>query len=186
MRDYLTKKSWIEYDKLPQHLEFTLFHYGILWKMRPKKTKKFEMFGKECEMKRLQQVYGQDYMFSGKLHESKPIPVIFTCLIEYFNKKYSRNYNMILVNWYRDGNDNIGFHADDEKQIKPESEIITISLGVERDFVIKNSKIKKSIIMEHNSFLTMGGNCQKELKHSVPTRKNITKERISITLREFI
>ena len=186
MRHYLTKDSWLEYSILPENLEFSLFHYGLLWGMRPKKTKKFKMFGKECEMKRLQQVYGQDYIFSGKLHKSKPIPVIFTCLIEYFNKKYSRNYNMVLVNWYRDGNDNIGFHADDEKQIKPDSEIITISLGAERDFVIKNSKIKKSIIMEHNSFLTMGGKFQKELKHSVPTRKNITKERISITLREFI
>ena len=186
MRDYLTKESWIEYDKLPEHLEFTLFHYGILWDMRPEKTKTFKLFGRSCEMKRLQQVYGQDYIFSGKLHKSKPIPEIFTCLIDYFNKKYSRNYNMILVNWYRNGNDTIGFHADNEKQIKPNTEIITISLGVERDFVIKNKKLKKVINMEDNSFLTMGGKCQKELKHSVPPRKHITKERISITLREFI
>lgn len=186
MRNYLTTNSWIEYDKLPKHLEFTLLHYGILWEMRPKKTKKFKMFGKECEMKRLQQVYGQDYIFSGKIHKSKPIPVIFTDLIEYFNKKYSRNYNMVLVNWYRDGKDNIGFHADNEKQIKPQTEIITISLGAKRDFVIKNVKQKKVINLEDNSFLTMGGNIQQEFKHSVPPRKNVTKERISITLREFI
>jgi len=186
MREYLTENSWIEYEELPKDLKFTILHYGILSNMKPNETKKFKMFGKECEMKRLQQVYGQDYIFSGVLHKSEPIPEIFKCLIDYFNKKYSRNYNMVLVNWYRDGCDNIGFHADDEKQIKPETEIITISLGAERDFVIKNSEQKKIINMEDNSFLTMGGKCQKEFKHSVPARKNIKKERISITLREFI
>lgn len=186
MREYLTSESWIEYDILPNDLKFSILHYGILSNMKPKETKKFKMFGRECEMNRLQQVYGQDYTFSGVIHKSEPIPEIFKCLIDYFSKKYSRNYNMVLVNWYRDGNDSIGFHADNEKKIKPDSEIITISLGVERDFVIKNSKIKKVINMEYNSFLTMGGKCQKEFKHSVPPRKNITQERISITLREFI
>lgn len=186
MREFLTEKSWIEYDTLPKHIEFSLFHFGILWNMRPFETQKISICGRKCEMKRLQQVYGQDYKFSGKLHKSKPIPVIFNCIIDYFNNLYSRNYNMVLVNWYRDGKDNIGFHADNEKQIKPGTEIITISLGVERDFVIKNFKTKKIINLKNNSFLTMGGKCQKELKHSVPARKKITKERISITLREFI
>lgn len=186
MRDYLTEKSWIEYYTLPKDIEFSLFHFGIIWSMRPKSTNKIKIYGKECEMKRLQQVYGQDYTFSGTLHKSKPIPIIFNCLIEYFNKRYSRNYNMVLVNWYRDGNDCIGFHSDSEKQIKPNTEIITISIGEPRDFVIKNLEIKKTITMENNTFITMGGACQTELKHAVPPRKSVMNERISITLREFI
>lgn len=186
MREYLTSESWFEYDILPNDLEFSTVQYDILSNMKPKETKKFKMFGRECEMKRLQQVYGQDYVFSGVVHKSEPIPENFKCLIDYFSKKYSRNYNMVLVNWYRDGNDSISFHTDNEKKIKPDSEIITISLGTERDFVIKNSEIKKVINMENNSFLTMGGKFQKQFQHSVPPRKKITKERISITLREFI
>ena len=186
MRTFITKESWIEFDNLPKHLIFTLFHFELLWSMRPEKTDKITIYGKECEMRRLQQVYGQDYKFSGKVHPSKPVPIILTDIIEYFNKKYNRNYNMVLVNWYRDGRDNIGFHSDNEKQIKPNTEIVTISIGEPRDFVIKNKDIKKTYQMTDNTYLTMGGKFQKELKHSVPPRRAIRHPRISITLREFI
>ena len=184
----LSQHSWIERDFLPTNLEFSKFHFGIIMNMRPTKTNKIKLFGKICEMKRLQKVYGIDYTFSGSLHKSEPIPDFFQDIIEYFNLKYQRNYNMLLINWYRDGNDNISMHSDNEKQIKKDSEIITISLGVERDFILQNIKSKKryTYSMKNNEYITMGGKCQSEYKHGVPPRKKIKQYRISITLREFI
>ena len=184
----ITEDSWVEFGKLPKHLEFNLFHRELVWCMRPSKPLKAKIYGRECEMKRLQKVYGRDYTFSGKTQKCEPIPVIFYDLIDYFNKKYKRNFNMILVNWYRDGNDYISFHSDNEKQIKEDSEIVTISIGGNRDFIIKNKKSNNKLNYEmyHNSFITMGGKCQKETLHGVPKRKKVKYSRVSITLREFI
>ena len=40
MLSYLTEKSWIEFDDLPKNLIFSLFHFEVLWAMRPEKTEK--------------------------------------------------------------------------------------------------------------------------------------------------
>ena len=184
----ISKKSWIERDVLPKNIEFSKFHFGVIMNMKPKTTTKFKMFGRECEMKRLQKVYGKDYIFSGTIHKSDPIPEFFYDIIKYFNLKYKRNYNMLLINWYRTGEDNISMHSDNEPQIKKDSEIVTISLGAERDFILQNIKSKKKYTysMRDNEYITMGGKCQKEYKHGIPVRKGVKNYRISITLREFI
>ena len=70
---------------------------------------------------------------------------------------------MMLINWYRNGNDYIGMHSDDEKQLKENSPVVTISLGVERDFILKNIETKEKSVynLENNSVLTMGGTAKK-------------------------
>ena len=186
MHEKVTSKSWIEYDVLPKELEFSLLHYFILWKMKPAKEHTFKMYGRECVMHRLQRVYGQDYKFSGVTHKALPIPDLFSDLIIYFNEKNNRNYNLVLVNWYRDGNDYISLHADNEKQITDHSEIVTVSLGCEREFVIKNNKtnLTQKLLVSDNHFLTMGGMFQDEFTHGISKNTKLKDDRISITLRE--
>lgn len=45
--------------------------------------------------------------------------------------------NFVFVNKYRNGRDYIGFHSDDERDLKGKFPIISISLGEKRDFVIR-------------------------------------------------
>ena len=137
---------------------------------------------------RLQQTQGKSYTFSGTtLKSNSEIDPIFNNVISYLNEELNANFNMILINWYRDGNDYIGYHSDDESQLKKNSKIVIISLGVTRDFYFKHKKTKEIIKykLEPNSVIVMSNNCQKEFQHSLPKRTKIKDYRISITLREF-
>jgi len=72
----------------------------------------------------------------------------------------------VLVNKYENGNDSIGFHADDERDLDPTIPITAVSLGQERPFIIKASKPPHhclTIKLANSSLLTM--NC--------PTNKKI-------------
>tara|TARA_B110000003_G_C16378816_1_gene429608 strand:- start:17 stop:571 length:555 start_codon:yes stop_codon:yes gene_type:complete len=181
-------KTWIEYFRLPVSLEIGDETREEIWGMKPDAPSKVKVFGKEYDTPRLQRAYGKSYSFSGSVAEAaEPIPEMFMKIVDFLNKRYHRNFNMMLINWYRDGNDYISMHSDDENQLKENSPVVTISLGVERDFVLKNMETNERNVynLENNSVLTMGGTCQKTHKHGLPVRKKVTDYRISLTFREF-
>ena len=184
--------TWWDSFNLPESIKYGKEDYEYLWGMRPDKPHKIMIYGKELETPRLQKAYGRDYKFSGTVSYSDPVPEILNRLIEYMNGKYGLNFNQILINWYRDGEDYIGMHSDDEREIKKGSPVITVSLGATRDFVLQekrgdeNGVKKRTVIsMEDNMVIVMGGTCQKTHKHGVPKRKKVKEPRISITLRCF-
>lgn len=73
----------------------------------------------------------------------------------------------------------------DEKDIHPNSFIVSVSLGVARDFIFthKKTKEKVKIILEPGSVLLMGGDCQ---KHELPKRLRVKDPRINLTFRSII
>ena len=99
------------------------------------------------------------------------------------DNKYEFNY--CLLNYYEDGNQNIGMHTDDEKDLKYPI-IASVSLGAERffDFHHKYDKsIKKRLKLENGSMVVMDGTTQKFYKHGVPVQKTIKTGRINLTFR---
>ncbi|CAI7617325.1 unnamed protein product [Penicillium glandicola] len=48
------------------------------------------------------------------------------------------SYNFCLVNYYASGEDSIAFHSDDERFLGAEPNIASLSLGGERDFLMKH------------------------------------------------
>ena len=203
--DNHTPKSWVGYGSLPEDMHLNRTQYDALWDMRPKTRHNIKLFGKECTIPREQMVYGVDnYTYSGKVFPSQPIPESLQYYLDWANKFESCltnqddttyiPYNMILVNWYKDGTDYIGQHRDDEKQIIPQTNVMTISFGAERKFRVrhdpkKGEKIeaiaKQDYTVKNNSFLIMGGHFQEEFKHEIPKTKKVLNSRISITLRKF-
>ena len=152
-----------EYFSLPKGVALTAKDVEALWSMRPDKPHKIKIFGKLIDTPRLQQSYGRDYKFSGTVSRGLPIPELLKPLMAYLNKRLGSRFNMLLVNWYRNGNDYIGMHSDDEKQVKTGSSVVTVSFGVTRDFVLKNKTTKERIVIpvKNNSVLIMKPGCQK-------------------------
>ena len=70
------------------------------------------------------------------------MPIPCQRLIDFFNKRYNTEFNMVLINWHRNGNDYISMHSDNEKEIKKNSPVITLSVGQEREFILQNIKTK--------------------------------------------
>lgn len=125
------------------------------------------------------------YHYSGQLAKSKPLQPYSTELMTLINSRFGTNYNGILVNKYDDGNNYIGDHSDDEKNLD-KGGVIAISYGAVRKFRIRD-KITKKIIMDipttSNSIIHMGGDFQKEFTHGIPVEKKVTGVRYSLTFR---
>jgi len=99
-------------------------------------------------------------------------------------------FNSVLVNYYRDSQDSIGFHSDDEPELGPQSPddvlIASISLGGRRRFVLKNKTTKetKEFMLGGGDLLVMGGDVQKHWVHGVPKTTLPVLPRMNLTFRQ--
>lgn len=95
-------------------------------------------------------------------------------------------FNSVLINWYRSGDDSIGYHVDNENDLVENSTIATVSLGGPRTFYLKSrhgSGEVTKVTLEHGSLLLMYGECQKHWLHSIPKEPELNEPRISLTFR---
>jgi alkylated DNA repair dioxygenase AlkB len=97
-------------------------------------------------------------------------------------------YNSVLLNFYRDGRDSVGLHADDERELGDNPNIASVSLGTTRLFRLRSNNDASNIVeyqLSHGSLLVMSGTTQRHWKHEVPKDHNIHTSRINLTFRKF-
>ncbi len=131
---------------------------------------------------------GISYIYSGIEHIGSVWPDWFMPLLEKVRNECDVNFNGCLINLYRDGNDCMGWHADNEKELESEESIASLSLGTSRDFVFKHRKksLKEKISLGHGDLLIMRPECQDNWLHSVPRRKKVFDIRVNLTFRSYI
>lgn len=97
----------------------------------------------------------------------------------------STKFNSCLLNFYHDGDDGMGWHADNEKELKKNSVIASVSLGAERKFSFKHKKNKEKIdlILGNGSLLVMKEQIQNHWVHQLPKSKKVREPRINLTFR---
>jgi len=95
-------------------------------------------------------------------------------------------FNSVLLNWYRDGEDAMGWHADNEFELGPEPTIASVSLGAVRDFHLRSidKRWKISIPLAHGSLLLMQGAMQHHWQHALPKRLRVKESRVNLTFRQ--
>lgn len=96
-------------------------------------------------------------------------------------------FNYSLINNYIDGNNYIGYHADDEKELGRNPIIAGISFGEEREIYFKSmidGKVVK-VKLPHNSLFVMFDPTNKYWKHSIPKTSKHIGQRISLTFRSI-
>jgi len=97
----------------------------------------------------------------------------------------NEKYNSCLLNLYHNGIEGMAYHSDDEKALKKNGSIASLSLGAERKFLFKHKKNKQtiSILLEHGSLLLMKGSTQHCWKHQIPKTNKPIAGRINLTFR---
>ncbi|WP_320664267.1 alpha-ketoglutarate-dependent dioxygenase AlkB [Prochlorococcus sp. MIT 1223] len=149
---------------------------------------KIKVYGKEYLVPRKTAFIGQEnikYRYSGLLHISDGWPKWFLPLLKNVCLASKSDFNGCLVNLYRNGNDKMGWHSDDEKELNPTMPISSLSLGTSRDFFLKHRYIKEKhqIKLEGGDLFIMYPDCQKEWLHSIPLRRKVISSRINLTFR---
>jgi alkylated DNA repair dioxygenase AlkB len=148
-----------------------------------------KIYGKVCKQRRCVGFFSDvsvGYQYSNQRADSKPMTDSLNSMLTLVNSKYNANYNGILVNKYKTGEDYISAHSDDERNLHKTAGVVSISYGATRKFRIrskKDKKLKTDFKLFSGVMLQMGGNFQKEFTHEIPVEKRVNEERISFTFR---
>lgn len=185
-----TGKSFLTVQKNPE-IEELLKNCVDEVKDKLEVKPEIKIFGKIEHQKRDVGFFSNDsigYRYSGNLAKSKPLTPCLSELLEKVNKIYGAKFNGILLNYYEDGNNTIGAHSDEERNLDKVG-VVSVSFGATRTFRIKNKKTGekvKYILMIQGELLRMGGDFQKEFTYEIPTEKTVKKGRYSFTFRKHL
>ncbi|MCK8481719.1 alpha-ketoglutarate-dependent dioxygenase AlkB family protein [Psychroserpens algicola] len=166
------------------------FYLKTLLEIIDWKQEEMNMYGKNIKFPRLTSWYGDNdkpYSFSGiTLNPNNWIKE----LIDIKNKiepKCNKEFNSVLLNLYRNGNDSISWHTDAEKELGKNPVIASVNFGATRKFQLrhKNTKEKIEINLTHGSLLVMKGELQHFWQHQVPKTKQKVGKRINLTFRQI-
>jgi len=167
---------------------FDLLLETINWKQE-----QISFYGKTYPVPRKTAWYGYegfDYSYSG-----------IKCTTEIWTKELleiktaiekitlSEDFTSVLLNLYNDGNDKMGWHSDDEKELGINPTIASLSIGETRRFDLKhkqNKDLNYKFELSSGSLLIMRGALQHHWVHQIPVQKKVKNPRINLTFRTII
>lgn len=131
---------------------------------------------------------GLTYSYSGVTHHALAWTPTLAEIRRRVIEAAQTPFNSVLLNFYRDGQDSIGYHADAEPELGVNPVIASVSLGAVRQFVIKHPKSGEKLTFElaPGSLLVMGGTCQHHWVHGIPKTKAKVGARLNLTFRNLL
>lgn len=163
--------------------------FDTLQKEIPWQQDDIKVYGKVYPQPRLTALFGNEgksYSYSNiTMHPHKWSPLLMS-IKEKVEKATEAIYSTVLLNYYRDGKDSNGWHADNEKELGTNPIIASLSFGAERMFQLKHNAIpnqKINIPLAHGSLLVMKGTTQHFWKHQIPKTTKPIGPRINLTFR---
>lgn len=156
---------------------------NIAWKQES-----MNMYGKKIDFPRLTAWYGNNdkpYTFSGITLHPLPWTTEILSIKSKIEPIADTEFNSVLLNLYRDGNDSISWHTDAEKELGLNPVIASVNFGATRKFQLRHIKTKEKLEIEltHGSLLIMQNELQHYWQHQVPKTSKPVGERINLTFR---
>lgn len=160
---------------------------NIKWKQEP-----IKIMGREIMQPRLTAWHGdagKSYRYSGITMDPAPwTPELL--IIRYRIQEVSgQTFNSVLLNFYRNGQDSMGWHRDNEKSLGADPVIGSVSFGSSRTFQFKHREqpeLRESLSLTDGSFLLMKGSTQHHWYHRIPKETKVSGGRINLTFRTII
>jgi alkylated DNA repair dioxygenase AlkB len=151
------------------------------------------LYGRSLESPRLVCAFGDaglTYRYSGVERRTQPWLPSLLALRDRLVALAGHPFNYALANWYRNGDDYIGWHSDKEADLAPDASIASISLGAERPFLLRDRRGKGTrtiaVTLADGSLLWMLGETQRRWKHSLPRRRALSEPRFNLTFRQIL
>lgn len=132
--------------------------------------------------------FHQKEIYPISTNSPNPIPDFLLPLKDLVEDFLNQEFNFMLFSKYRDQNDSITYHSDDERFLGKNPTIASLSLGFARPFILKNKKTRESqnFLLEHGDLFVMQNNCQKDYFHAIPKSTKEYGVRYSITFRKAL
>lgn len=165
---------------------------------------RIRLFGREHPVPRLTAWFadpGVRYKYSGLNRGAALWPRVLDNIRRRLNRQLDAAFNSVLVNYYRDGNDCMGLHSDNERELGENPLVATVSLGATRRFVLRRKPAGSRDRVEERlaknrcatwradlaggSLLVMAGACQARWRHEIPRTARTAGARISLTFRHI-
>ena len=176
-------KNFIDSEKAIWY--FNRLNNSIHWKQE-----QITFYGKTYPVPRKTAWYGYEgfnYSYSGINCNPDPwIPELMEVKKAIEDFIPGQDFNSVLLNLYRDGNDKVSWHADDEKELGINPTIASVSFGATRYFDLKhksNPELKTRLELTPGSLVIMTGALQHNWQHQIPVQKTVKEPRINLTFR---
>ncbi len=180
---YLVKRFYqqVEADQL-----FAVLLQGLAWQQES-----IHLYGRWLKVPRLMCWYGDkqaQYKYSGVNHLPLPWTKALLAVKQKIESIYPCQFNSVMANLYRNGDDSMGCHADNEKELGSKPLIASLSLGEQRllKFRHQHSQQVFDVVLRHGDLLIMAGEIQQNWRHELPKTKKRVGERINLTFRWVI
>ncbi|GGC70822.1 alpha-ketoglutarate-dependent dioxygenase AlkB family protein [Undibacterium terreum] len=156
------------------------------------RKEKIQVWGKEHWQPRLTAWYGDagsNYSYSGLTLERHPWTPALLEIKHDVEAISGHHFNSVLLNLYRDENDSVGWHADNEAELGRNPVIASVSLGQTRTFKLRHRNKPElkttSIQLNSGSLLLMAGSTQRFWQHAVDKERQPMEPRINLTFRHI-
>ncbi|MGZ4959802.1 MAG: alpha-ketoglutarate-dependent dioxygenase AlkB family protein [Methylomonas sp.] len=149
------------------------------------------IYGRKVNVPRLMAWYGEanaHYRYSGVDHVPLPWTAELLALKDDVEATCGQSFNSVLANLYRDGQDSMGCHADDEKELGRNPRIASLSFGETRllRFRHPESGCRLDLELAHGDLLIMAGQLQHHWRHELPKTRKPKLPRINLTFRRIV
>lgn len=152
----------------------------------------FEAFGRRFPLPRLQAWHadpGVEYRYARQLHNSRPWTPALQALRLRIEDACAMAFNAVLANYYRNGQDCVGWHADDEPDLGPAPAIASLSLGATRVFSWRRRGDPSSSganQLPAGTLLLMVAPFQRDFEHAILSDPAIHSPRLNLTFRQVL
>ncbi|MGA0588077.1 alpha-ketoglutarate-dependent dioxygenase AlkB family protein [Dyella sp. KRB-257] len=157
----------------------------------PWENHRIRMFGREVASPRLSCWIGDpgaSYVYSRTRFEPHPWPDVLLDLRARVEQACGARFNSVLANLYRDGNDAMGWHSDDEPELGARPVIASVSLGETRRFLLRaraGDTRTHELHLAHGCLLRMAGDTQRHYRHALPRMARVSAPRLNLTFRHI-
>ena len=166
--------------------------------------------GQSRPIPRLQAWYGEQgttMAYSGRSFRAQGWHPVLIQIKDAIEACCDATFNSVLVNLYRNGQDSVSWHADDEPEFGPNPTIASVSLGQSRKFSLKPKTVQISqtskegeggalipaakrsarhLELNSGDLLIMRGTTQANWVHAIPKQSRVSSARINLTFRRVI
>lgn len=149
------------------------------------------LFGKKIVTKRKVAWYGDsgiEYTYSNTTKKALSWTKELREIKSLIEEQIGSTFNSCLLNLYHSGEEGMGWHSDDEKELEKNGTIASVSFGAERKFSFKHKKVQTtfSILLENGSLLVMKDEIQLFWQHKLAPTKMVKSARINLTFRSIV